>query len=82
MCENHYKETLAMFGLIGSNLPDCVEFVGLVCNKGGPQATLVSSVGIDELVTRCREMLKLAENLQQQMQLAMLHSGPVPPTAH
>lgn len=67
MCKSHYDETLALLGMVGSNLPECVDFVGLVCNKSGPQATIVSSVGIDELVTRCREMLKLAEALQQQM---------------
>lgn len=82
MCKEHYEEALGLFAMIGSNLPDCVEFVGMVCNKGGPQATIVSSVGVDEMVTRCREMLKLAEDLQRQAQMNLLHTGAVPPTAH
>jgi hypothetical protein len=82
MCKEHYEKALGLFAMTGSNLPDCVEFVGLVYDKGGPQAAIVSSVGIDEMVTRCREMLDIAEQLQRQARMNLLHAGDTPPTAH
>lgn len=82
MCKEHYEEALGLFGMLGSNLPDCVEFIGLVCNKGGPQATIVTSVDIDETVKRCRDMLDIAEQLQKQARMNLLHASDTPPTAH
>lgn len=82
MCKEHFNEALGLFAAIGSNLPDCVEFVGLVRDRDRNKETIISTLTIDETVDRARLMLKLAEDLQRQAQHGVLHAGDTPPTAH